>query len=90
MQINTVNTLTFTFRAANGKYKLTEDIIQASAETVGVMFHDFKALPLAHGDDTVMRTTQVQIQGNDLDTLTLYWTQLQAALALIGVEASSP
>ena len=90
MNITTMHTLTFTFRASNGKHQLAEDIITTSAKTVGVTCNEIKSLPLPNTEDAANRNSQVSVCCDRDDKLELYWTQLQQALGLIGVEATSP
>ena len=95
MQITTMHTLSFTFRAPNGKHKLAEEIIKAgvvgaSNEIVMISLVNTSTMPLPAGEDTAIRTTKMQVQSEDLDLLTLFWHRAQDALGLIGVEAVSP
>lgn len=95
MQITTLHTLTFSMRAANGKYALAESIITAAVETMStetskVMVTEIKALPLTPEDDAGSRGSQVSVSCTDADKLELFWTNLSDALALIGVDATSP
>lgn len=90
MQITTMHTLAFTFIATgNEQYSAATTIIKRGAETMGVEAKVL-AMPLADGTDVATRTSSVEVTALDRDKLENYWMQAQAALAFIGVEATSP
>ena len=90
MHITTMHTLAFTIRAHNGRHQLAEDTIKISAETIGVDLIEREYLPLPEGETSAIRSTKILVRSTDLDRLESYWNELQRALALVGVEATSP
>lgn len=90
MQITTVHALTFSMRCVgNEQHTAAVSIIRLGARTLGVS-ETIMSNPLPEGEDVSTRSSSVEVTSGNIDKLELYWNQLQAALALVGVEATSP
>lgn len=90
MQITTVHTLAFTVRCANKEQQLAAmAIIKLGAASMDVTVK-VNSLPLADGEDTASTTHSIQAMASEHSRVEHYWNEIVAALALIGVEATSP
>ena len=90
MQITTVHTLAFTIKCAgNGQQLAATTIIKGGAENMGLAVN-VSSLPLAEGEDNIVRNSSITAWSDNRDTCEHYWEEVQRALALIGVEATSP
>lgn len=90
MQITAVYTLRFTFRClGKEQYATAESIISNGAKSLNVTAV-VTALPLSANEDSANRSATVHIQAPVSDSCELYWSEVQRALAFIGVEAVSP
>lgn len=90
MHITTVHTLLFTIMCAGNEQHLAAmAIVKTGAANMGLST-EISSAPLAEGQDTLKRSTIVRAFGEDLDKCTHYWNEVSRALALVGVEATSP
>ena len=90
MQITTVHTFAFSLKCrGNDQQVAALAIIKMGASSMGLTV-ETNNLPLPTGEDNLVRSTSFKVMSDDLDTCTHYWDEVQRALALIGVEATSP
>lgn len=90
MHITTVHTLLFTVKCAgNEQQTAAMAIIKSGATNMGLEAI-VMAAPLLEGQDNIMRNSIIEARCDDLDKCTHYWEEISRALALIGVETSSP
>lgn len=90
MQITTVHTLSFSIKCSgNEQQAAAHAIIKGGAQTIGLTVN-VSAMPLPAGEDSLIRTSLIQAQCDNHDKCEMYWVEVQRALALIGVEATSP
>ena len=90
MHITTVHTLLFTVKCAgNEQQAAAMAIIKSGAANMGLEAV-VMAAPLLEGQDNIMRNSTIEARCDDLDKCTHYWNEISRALALVGVETTSP
>lgn len=90
MHITTVHTLAFTIKCAgNEQHNAAMAIIKTGAANMGLSVN-VASLPMPDGDDPSNRNSSIQAMSSDHDRCAHYWGEVMRALALIGVEATSP
>lgn len=90
MQITAVFTLSFSMRCTSSEqHKLALGIVKFGAQSLKVEA-EVKNLPLSSTEDNGNSNTMVKIQADESDVCEAYWIEVSRALALIGVEATSP
>lgn len=90
MHITTVHTLLFTIKCAgNEQQAAAMTIIKSGAANMGLEAV-VKTAPLLEGQDNIMRNSIIEARCDDLDKCTHYWEEVSRALALVGIEVTSP
>lgn len=90
MHITTVHTLLFTvICSGNEQQTAAMAIIKSGATNMGMEVL-VAAGTLPEGQDTLKRSSKIEARCEDLDKCTHYWEEVSRALALVGVEATSP
>lgn len=89
MHITTVHTLAFSMRTAgNEQHNAAMAIVKGGASTMGLSLNTTNQ-PMPEGDN-VARGTSIQAMSEDKEKCEHYWNEVQRALALIGVDVTSP
>ena len=90
MQIATVHTLSFSIKTdGNDQWQAAQAIIKIGAATLGLSI-TVSSAPLPENEASTVRSSNVKAVSEDHDRCELYWGEVMRALALIGVEATSP
>jgi len=90
MQITTVHTLAFSLTGLSPEQQTAATaIIKIGAATMGLTVI-ISNLPLLEGEDHGARNSKVSASAATWEVCEAYWAEVSRALALIGVEATSP
>ena len=90
MHINTVHTLLFSVRCDGAEQNTAAmAIIKIGAANMGLMVN-VTSSPLAEGESPTVRTSNIEAHTEDREKCEHYWGEVSRALALIGVEPTSP
>lgn len=90
MHITTVHTLLFTvICSGNEQQTAAIAIIKTGAANMGLDVH-VSAGALPEWQDNINRHSKIEARCEDLDKCTHYWNEVSRALALVGVETTSP
>lgn len=90
MHITTVHTLAFAMKCAGNEQQTAAlAIVKTGAANMGLTVN-VNNLPLPDGEDHMLRSSMIQAMSNDLNVCEDYWLKVKDALALIGVESTSP
>lgn len=90
MHITTVHTLTFTIRCVNNEQQTAAmAIIKTGASNMGLTVNVMN-MPMPDGADPGNRNSSIQAMSDDRDECERYWDEVQRALALVGVDVTSP
>ncbi len=90
MHITTVHTLLFSVRCDGADQNTAAmAIIKTGAANMGLTVN-VTSSPLPEGQSATVRTSNIEAHTEDREKCEYYWGEVSRALALIGVEPTSP
>ena len=90
MHITTVHTLLFSVRCDGAEQNTAAmAIIKTGAANMGLTV-SVTSSPLPEGQSATVRTSNIEAHTSDREKCEHYWGEVSRALALIGVEPTSP